>query len=234
MDAQAAAGALSPGPNQPGLGLASRPAAAPAQASNKRSLKMAETILNAQARKEFGKGAARRTRRAGLVPAVMHLRRETPIHISLPGHETYLALRHSNAVLTIDLEGERTLTIAREIQRNAVTDVLEHVDLQIIQAGEKIEAAVRLRIEGEPTSGIAILDIQELPVRAEATNVPEVIVVSVDGLGDGDTVRVANLELPEGVEALLEPETGLVTVTAPRAEVVEETETEIEEPAEEE
>jgi large subunit ribosomal protein L25 len=179
---------------------------------------MAETILQAVKREEFGKGAARRTRRAGLVPAVMHQRRDTPIHISLPGHDAYLALRHSNAVLTIEIDGQQTLTIAREIQRNPMTDVLEHVDLQIVQRGEKIEATVPLHLEGDPISGVAILDVQELPVRAEATNVPEVISISVEGLGDGATVRVADLDLPEGVEALDDPETAIVTIAAPRAE----------------
>ncbi|MDR2252742.1 MAG: 50S ribosomal protein L25/general stress protein Ctc [Bifidobacteriaceae bacterium] len=184
---------------------------------------MAESILNAQLRTEFGKGAARRTRRAGLVPAVMHSHRATPIHISLPGHDAYLALRHSNAVLTIDIDGEQTMTVAREVQRNALTDALEHVDLLIVKRGEKIEATVPLHISGEPNTGVAILDIQELAVRAEATNVPEVIAISVDGLDEGDTIRVGDLDLPSGVEALEDSETALVTVTAPRSDEPAET-----------
>jgi large subunit ribosomal protein L25 len=195
---------------------------------------MAEIIITAQHRTEFGKGAARRTRRAGLVPAVMQSHKEAPIHVSLPGHDTFLALRRANAVLTIDLDGEQTLAVAREIQRNAVTDVLEHVDLQIVKAGEKIEATVPLHIEGEPTSGVAILDIQELAVRAEAMAVPEVISISVEGLNDGDTIRVGSLVLPEGVEPLEDPNTMLVTVTAQRAEETEIAETEAPESDEEE
>ncbi|MDR2379512.1 MAG: 50S ribosomal protein L25/general stress protein Ctc [Bifidobacteriaceae bacterium] len=179
---------------------------------------MAETILEAASRTEFGKGAARRTRRAGLIPAVMHSRGDQPIHISLPGHDTFLALRHANAVLSIDLDGEQTLTIAREIQRNPLSDVIEHVDLQIIQRGEKIEAAVPLHIEGEPTTGLAILDSQELQVRAEATHLPEVISISVDGLNEGDTIKIADLDLPEGVEAVDDPDTNVVAITAPRGE----------------
>jgi large subunit ribosomal protein L25 len=174
---------------------------------------VAETILKASHRTEFGKGAARRTRRAGLIPAVMHLHKEAPIHISLPGHEAFLALRHTNAVLTIELDGQQTLTIAREVQRNPISDTLEHVDLQIVKRGEKVEATVPLRIEGEPVSGLAILDIQELTVRAEATNLPEAITVSVEGLNEGDTVRIADLALPEGVEPLEDLTTNLVTVT---------------------
>ncbi|MDR2567533.1 MAG: 50S ribosomal protein L25/general stress protein Ctc [Bifidobacteriaceae bacterium] len=187
---------------------------------------MAETILKAQARDEFGKGAARRTRRAGLVPAVMHDRAETPIHISLPGHEAFLALRHVNAVLTIELDGKQTLTIAREVQRNPITDVLQHIDLQIIKRGEKIEASVPLHIEGEPTTGLAILDSQELHVRAEATNVPEVISISVDGLSEGDTIKVADLILPEGVEVVAEPDVNVVTITSTQSEAATTPETE--------
>jgi large subunit ribosomal protein L25 len=195
---------------------------------------VAEISLEARQRTEFGKGAARRTRRAGLVPAVMHSRKEPPVHISLPAHDAFLALRQSNAVLAIQFDGAETLTVAREIQRNALTDRLEHVDLLIVRRGEKIEATVPLHIEGEPTSGVAILDVQEISVRAEATAVPGVISISVEGLSDGDSIRIENLELPEGVEALEDPRTSLVTVTQPRSEepVVEETEEE--EPAEEE
>ncbi|MDR1442707.1 MAG: 50S ribosomal protein L25/general stress protein Ctc [Bifidobacteriaceae bacterium] len=195
---------------------------------------MAETILTAEPRTEFGKGAARRTRRAGLIPAVMHSHGDDPIHISLPGHGAFLALRHVNAVLTIDVDGKKLLTIAREVQRNPLTDVIEHVDLQIVKRGEKIEATVPLHIEGEPVSGLAILDSQELLVRAEATNVPEVISVSVEGLSDGDTIKIADLSLPDGVEALDDPTTNVVTVTQPRAEEAQTAGTEAAEALEEE
>jgi len=191
-----------------------------------------ETQLVAEARTEFGKGAARRTRRAGLVPAVMHSRGEMPIHVSLPGHGTYLALRQANAVLEIELDGKKSLTIAREIQRHPVTDVLEHVDLQVVRRGEKIEADVPMRIEGEPVAGIAILDMQELRVRAEALQVPDHIAVSVDGLTEGDVIRLADLVLPANVEALAEPEAVIVTVTVPRV-IEEELPTEVEEEDEE-
>ncbi|MDR0625652.1 MAG: 50S ribosomal protein L25/general stress protein Ctc [Bifidobacteriaceae bacterium] len=195
---------------------------------------MAETILKSQPRDEFGKGAARRTRRAGLIPAVMHARGEEPIHISLPGHDAFLALRHANAVLTIEINGAKTLTIAREIQRNPINDVIEHVDLQIIKRGQKIEAAVPLHIDGEPVTGLAILDSQELQVRAEATEVPEVISISVDGLHDGDTIRIRDLVLPEGVEPLDDPDTNVVTITAPQSEQVETPQAELAEALEEE
>ncbi|MDR1825153.1 MAG: 50S ribosomal protein L25/general stress protein Ctc [Bifidobacteriaceae bacterium] len=175
-----------------------------------------EIILEAQDRTEFGKGAARRTRRAGLVPAVLHSHGDTPIHVSLPAHDAFLALRHVNAVLTIKQGSKQTLTIAREVQRNALTDALEHIDLQVVKAGEKIEAAVPVRLEGEPTSGIALLDMQDLRVLAEATHIPQSITVVVEGLNDGDSIHIRDLVLPEGVEALDDPDTTVATVTVPR------------------
>jgi len=179
---------------------------------------MAETVLNALTRTEFGKGAARRTRRAGMVPAVIHSRGETPVHVSLPGHGAFLALRHANAVMEIDIDGNKTLTLAREVQRHPVTDVLVHVDLMAIKAGEKIEAGVPIRIEGEPTVGLALLDLQELLVLVEATNIPDYIAVNVDGLVDGATVHVKDLQLPEGVEVVTDLEAAVVNVTVPRME----------------
>ncbi|MDR3106901.1 MAG: 50S ribosomal protein L25/general stress protein Ctc [Bifidobacteriaceae bacterium] len=187
---------------------------------------MAEIILKAQARTEFGKGPARRTRRAGLIPAVMHSHGDTPIHVSLPGHDSFLALRHVNAILTIEFDGQKTLTIAREVQRDPIKDTIDHIDLQIVKRGEKIEAAVPLHIEGEPNTGMAILDAQEIQVRAEATAVPEVISISVAGLNEGDSVKIADLTLPAGVEALDDPETNLLSISAPQGDTSAPAETE--------
>ena len=200
---------------------------------------MAETIIKAQERTEFGKGAARRTRRAGRVPAVMHSAGEQPIHLAMPRHDTFLALRQANAVMEIDISGKKTLTIAREVQRHPVTDALLHVDLMVITAGQKIEVHVPVRIEGEPTLGVAILDLQELRLMAEATNVPDYIAVSVDGLSDGDARHVKDLTLPGDVEVLEDLDAVVVTVTVPRMmeedlPVEEEEVEEAEEEAEEE
>jgi large subunit ribosomal protein L25 len=128
-------------------------------------------------------------------------------------------------VLEIELNGTKTLAIVREVQRNAITDVLEHVDLMLIKRGEKIEADVPIRVEGEPTTGIALLDLQELRVRVEATHVPEAIIVNVDGLNDGDSVRLSGLVLPEGAEAVSDEDLTVVTVTLPRSAEEQEEET---------
>jgi len=177
---------------------------------------VAETIIKAQERTEFGKGAARRTRRAGWVPAVLHSPGELPIHVAMPRHDTFLALRQVNAVIEIDLSGKKTLTIAREVQRHPVNDMLQHVDLMVITRGQKIEVDVPIRIEGEPTAGIAVLLLQELHLMAEATNVPEYIAVSIEGLSEGDTKHVKDLELPEDVEVLEDLAAVVVNVTVER------------------
>jgi large subunit ribosomal protein L25 len=184
------------------------------------------TVLPAQTRTEFGKGAARRTRRAGLIPAVIHSHGDTPIHLSLPSHATTLALRHANALLEIEVDGDTTLALVREIQRSAVKDTIEHVDLQAVRRGEQIEVEVPVRIEGEPLVGIAIVDTQTLRVLAEATSLPEQITVSVDGLGEGASVHARDLTLPEGVTLVGEEDHILVSVQIPRAEVEPEAEAE--------
>ena len=194
------------------------------------------THLAAKARTEFGKGAARRTRRASLIPATIHSHKETPVHISLPEHATRMALRTANALLEIDIEGvdELVLALAREVQRNPVRDWILHVDLQAVKAGERIEVEVPLRIEGEPTSGIAILDVQTVRVLAEATSLPELIVVDVEGRMDGELVHARDLPLPEGVELISDPQEMVVTITVQRAEIEETAEEAAEEAAEEE
>jgi large subunit ribosomal protein L25 len=180
---------------------------------------VADATLTAQDRKEFGKGAARRTRRAGMIPAVIHSHGDDPIHISLPAHATGLALRHANALLEIVTGGGTVLALAREVQRNPVKDHIEHVDLQAVRRGEKIEVEVPVRIDGEPLVGIAILDSQTLRVEVEATQIPEVIIVSVDGLGDGETIRAGDLTLPEGASLVSDPDQIVVSISIPRSEI---------------
>jgi large subunit ribosomal protein L25 len=180
---------------------------------------VADATLTAQDRTEFGKGAARRTRRAGMIPAVIHSHGDDPVHISLPAHATGLALRHANALLEIVTGAGTTLALAREVQRNPVKDYIEHVDLQAVRRGEKIEVEVPVRIEGEPLVGIAILDSQTLRVEVEATNIPESITVDVDGLGDGETIRAAAIALPEDAVLVTDAEQIVVSISIPRSEI---------------
>jgi large subunit ribosomal protein L25 len=154
-----------------------------------------------------------------VIPAVVHAHGGDPVLLSLPGHATTLALRHANALLEIATEEGTILALAREIQRNPVKDNIEHVDLQSVKRGEKIEVEIPVHISGEPLIGIAILDTQTLRVEVEATNIPEVFTVNVDGLGDGETIRAGSLTLPEGATLVGDPEQILVSISIPRSEV---------------
>jgi large subunit ribosomal protein L25 len=180
---------------------------------------VADATLTAQPRTEFGKGPARRARRAGLIPAVIHAHGGDPIHICLPGHATTMALRHANALLEITTEDGIVLALPREIQRNPVKDHIEHVDLQAVKRGERIEVEVPVHITGEPLVGIAILDTQALRIEVEATNIPESITVDVDGLGDGETVRAGTLALPEGASLAGDVDQIVVSISVPRSEI---------------
>jgi large subunit ribosomal protein L25 len=174
-------------------------------------------------RTEFGKGAARRIRRAHKVPAVLYGHGTAPIHISLPGHETLLALRTANALLSIDVNGSSQLALPKQVQRDPLKHTIEHVDLVIVRRGEKVTVDVPVQIEGEAgPETLVVVDHNAVPVQAEATHIPEQIVVSVEGLPPGTQILARDLKLPAGSSVDLDPETLIVNVTnAPTAEAVE-------------
>lgn len=179
---------------------------------------MTELKLAATTRTEFGKGAARRIRRAHQIPAVLYGHGAEPLHITLPGHETMLALKHSNALLTIVCEGEKHLAIAKDVQRDAVRNVIEHVDLLTVRKGEKIAVTVAVHVVGESAPGtIHVLEAaQGLHVMAEATHIPESIEVSVEGMEAGTTVRGVDLVLPAGVTLVGDPEEPVLSISLPQ------------------
>ena len=194
---------------------------------------MTELKLAATTRTEFGKGAARRIRRAHQIPAVLYGHGSDPLHITLPGHETMLALKHSNALLTIALDGKNHLAIAKDIQRDAVRNVIEHVDLLAVKKGEKIAVTIPVHVVGESAPGTIhfVEAAQGLHVTAEATHIPEAIEVSVEGLEAGTTLRGSDIVLPAGVTLAGDPEEPVVSVSVPQSAVEEETEAGTEEPA---
>ncbi|MDT0166527.1 50S ribosomal protein L25/general stress protein Ctc [Actinotalea sp. AC32] len=180
---------------------------------------MSETKLTASARTEFGKGAARRIRRAHQIPAVVYGHGEEPLHITLPGHETMLALKHANALLAIDLDGSTQLAIAKDVQRDPVKNVIEHVDLLAVRKGEKISVEVPVHVVGEAAGGaLAMVESQTLHVEAEATHLPEGFEVSVEGLEAGASVTAGEVALPSGVTLLTDPETAVVVLSAPQVD----------------
>jgi large subunit ribosomal protein L25 len=182
-----------------------------------------EVKLTAELRTEFGKGAARRIRRAHKVPAVLYGHGTAPIHISLPGHETLLALRTANALLSIDVNGSSQLALPKQVQRDPLKHTIEHVDLVIVRRGEKVTVDVPVHIEGEAgPDTLIVVDHNSVPVEAEATQIPQQIVVSVEGLPAGTQILARDLQLPAGSSIDLEPETLIVNVTnAPTAEALE-------------
>lgn len=161
---------------------------------------MAEVKLSAETRSEFGKGAARRLRRAQHVPAVIYGHGTDPVHISLPAHETQLALRAANVLLEITIDGGKAqLALPKQVQRDPVRGTVEHIDLVIVRRGEKVTVHVPLITVGEHISDVMIvMDQQTIVLEVEATNIPAQIEIDVAGLQVGDTVTAADLNLPEG------------------------------------
>jgi large subunit ribosomal protein L25 len=174
-----------------------------------------DLTLHAQSRTTFGKGAARKIRRANQIPAVMYGHGAAPVHITLPGHDTMLALKHANALLTIVLDGKEQLALAKDVQRDPIKPVIEHVDLVIVRRGEKVTVDIPVHIEGEAASDTVVqLESQTLQVEAEATHIPELVTVSVEGLAAGTQISAADVALPAGASLVTEPETLVVNITA--------------------
>lgn len=189
--------------------------------------------LAGDVRTEFGKGAARRLRVAKLIPATVYADGAQPEYIQLPMKETTLALRHTNALFTLTFGDQKRMAVVKEIQRNPVKRIVEHVDFYEVKAGEKIDVTVPVFVEGEPKgAAVAFVDVQELTVRADVANLPERIVVNVDGKMDGDKVLAKDIVLPEGVELDMDAEESVVSLSVPEDASVEEEETAEEAPAE--
>ncbi|ROR72238.1 50S ribosomal protein L25/general stress protein Ctc [Bogoriella caseilytica] len=179
-----------------------------------------QTTLTANVRTEFGKGAARRTRRAGLIPAVLYGHGEQPRHLALPSHQTFLIVKdHANAVITLDIEGDQQTALVKDIQRDPVKRTIEHLDLLIIRKGERVSVEIPVHVEGESAPGtIHQVESQTLLLNVSAVSIPDYINVSIEGLEDGAVLRVSDLTAPKGAEFETDPETAVIVVSTPRAE----------------
>jgi large subunit ribosomal protein L25 len=178
---------------------------------------MSETRLQAESRTEFGKGAARRIRREHKVPAVLYGHGTDPVHVTLPGHDTMMALKHggANALLSIDLDGKTQLALPKQVQRHAVRGVLEHVDLLIVTKGEKVTVDVPVHVVGDAASETVVtLENATVSLEAEATHLPEFVEVSVEGVEAGTQILAKDLELSEGSALHGDDELLIVNVTA--------------------
>lgn len=188
---------------------------------------MSTEILSATVRTEFGKGAARRARRAGLVPAVVYGHEGEPVHLDLPAHELFLIVRsNKNAVVTLKTADAEQLALVKDIQRHPVSRAILHVDLLAIKAGEKVQVTVPLVVVGEPTPGtVHNVEEFEIPVKAPVTAIPEGIEVDITGLEIGAVIRVSDLPVPEGVEIELDPEQDILSIQEVQEEPEEPAET---------
>lgn len=181
--------------------------------------------LVAEVRDQFGKGFARRIRAAGRIPAVIYGHGTEPQHVSLPGHEVSLILRKANQVLELDIAGKTQLALVKDVQKDPVHQVIEHLDLVVVRKGEKVTVDVPVHVEGESAAGtIAALDANTLSIEAEATHIPERITVDIEGAEEGTQIFAKDLTLPEGSTLVSDPETLVVNVTVPAAVDLGETE----------
>ena len=188
---------------------------------------MAEVKLTAQPRTEFGKGAARRLRRADMVPAVLYGHGTQPVHVALPGHATMMALKQSNALLDLDVAGESTLALPKDVQRDPLKGFIEHVDLLIVRRGEKVTVDVQVHVTGEPSIGALVTtEANTLSVEVEATQIPQSIEHDITGLDIGTQVLAGDIKLPAGATLVTDPEALVINIVdAERAgDVIEEPE----------
>jgi large subunit ribosomal protein L25 len=198
---------------------------------------VSEVKISAEPRTELGKGGARRTRRAGKVPAVLYGHGEPPKHISLPAREFAAAIRHggTNQIFNISLaDGTETLALPRSIQRHALKDTFNHVDLLIVKRGERVTVDVPVHLLGEAARGTLVIhEHDRLALSADALHLPDHLEASIEGLEAGTRVTAADVALPEGAELVGDPDTVVAIISvAPTAEELE-GETAAEAPAEE-
>jgi large subunit ribosomal protein L25 len=195
---------------------------------------VSEVRIAAELRSEFGKGAARRTRRAGLVPGVIYGHSSEPQHISLPARDLTLALRTSNVLLQVDLDGKTILTLPKAAQRDPIKQTIEHIDLVIVRKGEKVTVDVTITIVGKVIGGLVELVNPSVTVEAEATHIPREILVDIEGLEVGASIRAGELVLPDGTTLAGDEGLVIVAIAAPQGEEEPETVAEpapVEEPA---
>lgn len=184
-----------------------------------------DTKVVAELREQFGKGFARRLRAAGKIPAVIYGHGTDPVHVALPGHQVSLLIRRANALLELEIAGKQQLTLVKDVQKDPVHQIIEHIDLLVVKKGEKIQVDVPVSVVGEPFPGtIATLENATVALEVEATHIPQNIEVSVEGLEDGTHITAGELTLPRGATLVTEADTLVVGVALPPAPVEDEAE----------
>ncbi|WP_111767694.1 50S ribosomal protein L25/general stress protein Ctc [Nakamurella deserti] len=185
---------------------------------------MSETRLEAVARTEFGKGASRRIRKAGQIPAVLYGHGTDPRHLSLPAREFGRALKGgANTVLTLAIDGADELALPKSVVRHPLRDYVEHVDLILVRRGEKVTVDVPVNVVGDAAPGtLTVIDQTTLSIEVDALNIPESLEVSVEGAEAGTQISAGDVTLPEGAVLVADPESLVVGVSlAPTTEELE-------------
>ena len=175
---------------------------------------MSEQKLAAEVRTEFGKGYARRARMATLIPAVIYGHGADPIHITLPAKATTLAVRTANALLSLDINGEGHLALVKDVQRDPIKQIIEHIDLLTVRQGEKVTVDVPVHVSGETAPGtVHNLELTVVSLEAEATHLPESVEVSIEGRAAGEHIHASDLVLPKGSVLLTDAESLVVNIS---------------------
>lgn len=175
-----------------------------------------KNTVDGDIRTTFGKGAARKLRAAGKIPAVVYGHGAEPLHVAVPAHETTLIARRSNALIDLKLPGDDQLVLIKDIQRDPVRQIIEHLDLVIVRKGEKVTVDVGIHVEGEPYPGMMVQFEQNVvSVEAEATNIPAFVTVSVEGLNAGAQIHAGDIVLPAGITLVGAPENLILAIHEP-------------------
>ncbi len=183
-----------------------------------------EETIKGESRTQFGKGAARRIRREGKVPAVIYGHGNEPIHVTMPGHDTKMAIKHggANALLRVEVEGKVHLALTKQVQADPIKGHLEHIDFVEVKKGEKVNVDVPVHLVGEASpDALVVTESNTVELEAEATHIPEFIEVSIEGAEVGTQILAGDLVLPKGSTLVTDPEDLIVNIThAPTAEEV--------------
>ena len=203
--------------------------AGPEMLNQRFSACLIQNELTATVRTEFGKGSARRARREGQVPAVLYGHKTEPRHLLLGALDFAAILRHAgtNALLTLDIEGEEQLALPKQIDVHPLTRIIEHTDLLVVKKGEKVIVEIGVLVTGDAAPGTLVTtDADFIEIEIEATRIPEEFELSIEGVEAGTQFTAADITLPEGAELISDPETLLVNVIEAPTEADLETEEE--------
>ena len=177
---------------------------------------MVDNHVAVETRTSFGKGAARKLRASGKIPAVVYGHGADPLHVALPAHETTLIARRANALIELKMTDGEQLVLIKDVQRDPVRQIIEHLDLVIVRKGEKVTVDIAVHVEGESMSGTMVqMDHSSITVEAEATHIPEYVSVTVDGLEEGSQIHAGELSLPDGSTLVSDPEALILSIQLP-------------------